>query len=160
MVNVSFTGPWQQCINTLNNITKNLHPMMDNYLEKNAEYLVKEIRGHIDSQDLSWEPLAPYTVAKKGSTQVYYEYGQLYDSFDYQFSGGSKKGNSVFVGAGDGSHTVSGKTFADILETNEYGDMNVPARPIIGPTYQISKNQLIKNLQDDLNDFFSNGGTF
>ncbi len=128
-------------------------------LRDNADFLVEEIRDHIDKNDLGWTPNAPYTIAKKGHDKVYVEHGDLRESFDYEFHRKNANRAFVFVGAGDGEEE-SGKTFAQVMEENEYGTFNVPARPLINPTYQIAKKELIANVKDAFQDFFDHGCTF
>lgn len=69
-----------------------------------------------------WADLAPATIERKGHDTILYETGELRESFDTEVEWGP---------VGDKKLTIYSED--EKLKYHEYGTVNMPRRPIIGP---------------------------
>lgn len=77
---VSKFGDWTRAGVVLQALSTKITPAFSVQLQKDGEFILEKLKGHIDSQDLSWTPLAESTIVlKNGDDTVYVETGYLKD---------------------------------------------------------------------------------
>lgn len=73
------TGDWNKLFAALDKL-QHVEEEVDDDANKQAEMLKTAIQNYIINQEGSWQPLAPYTVEKKGHDTILIETGKLVDS--------------------------------------------------------------------------------
>lgn len=147
---LTMTGDWFKAGIKLKNIAVRLHPAYEAVLMQDGNFVLEKMRGHIDSQDLSWTPLSKHTVELKGgSTTIYVETGQLRNGLVVRRIKSSVRGSTIYVGASPWKHHKSGVSMATLMMWMEYGTDKQPPRPLVEPTYEEVKD-LIKDHWEDL----------
>ena len=131
-------GDWNKAGVYLRNLAVNLKPSFEAQLYDDGEFVLKEIRQHIDKQDLAWTPLSQTTIELKGGDDtIYIETGTLYNGMSVRRIKSTVKGSTIFVGASPWKkHAPSGKKLSDLMIWLEYGTDKIPPRPLIRPTYE------------------------
>ena len=143
-------GDWNRAGLYLRNLAVNLKPSFEAQLYEDGEFILKEVRQHIDRQDLVWTPLSPYTIELKGGDDtIYIEPGTLYNGMSVRRIKSSVKGSTIFVGASPWKkHAPSGKKLSDLMIWLEYGTDKIPPRPLIRPTYEDVQDIIQKHWKD------------
>lgn len=161
MISVRKVGDWEKAGIYLKRIALNLEPFMKARVMEGGETFLKEIRGHMDRQDLGWTPLSEKTVELKGGDDtIYIESGFLYDGISVRKIKSSKGNISIFVGASPWkTHEPSGLRMSDLMIWLEYGTEKMPARPLIRPTWEEVEPLLKKLWGTELKDFIDRGGS-
>lgn len=131
-------GDWKKAGAILKNMSINLLPVAIARLNENGELMLKTLIGHIDNQDLPWQPLAESTIRlKNGDDTIYVETEWLKSNLSVRKIKSSVKGSTVFVGASPWKvHQPSGLKFSDLMIMLEYGTSTQPARPLLRPTWE------------------------
>lgn len=134
-------------------------PAMSAQLKDDGDIILEKIVGHIDSQDLNWTPLAEPTIAlKSGDETIYVETGFLKSNLKVRKVKAPKNGVTYFIGADAWTkHSPSGLKFSDLMIYLEYGTANIPARPLIRPTFEELEAILKKHWKDCLQDLMKGG---
>ena len=134
-------------------------PAMSAQLKDDGDIILEKIVGHIDSQDLNWTPLAESTIAlKSGDETIYVETGFLKSNLKVRKVKAPKNGVTYFIGADAWTkHSPSGLKFSDLMIYLEYGTANIPARPLIRPTFEELEAILKKHWKDCLQDLMKGG---
>lgn len=122
-----------------------LQSTMNYVAEKMGEYLAGKIAEKISRGDPDWAPNATATIAKKGSSKVYVDSGQLFDLItniekSVRVSGTFPPDNKVIrVGIFDHDKGL-------IAHWLEYGtdDGRIPERPLIRLVFDIEKDRLME----------------
>lgn len=154
------TGQWQTAGARIDFIGKKLTQCATNAMKEAGEDLVETMQGHIIKQDLDWTPLAPSTVAKKGSSIIYIDTGDLlHNGIKVRALRSNKKGSSFFVGANPWvKHRSSGLKMSDLLTYLEYGTGNIPPRPLVRPSYEEFKSDFPKKFAKYMEVELGKGG--
>lgn len=86
----------------------------------------------------TFEPLAPETIKRKGSSKALIDHGDLIRSVNVKEIGG---GIAYFVGVHKEARSADGKSLANIAEVHEFGTRNkrIPARPYLRPSFKVWK---------------------
>lgn len=153
-MSLTMTGDWNRAGLYLQNLAVKLKPAFEAQLWENGEMTLDKMRGHIDSQDLSWTPLAERTIALKGGdTTIYVETGALRDGLTVRRVKSSVTGSTIFVGASPWKSHEGGMKMSELMIWLEYGTDKLPPRPLVRPTIEevedIIKNNW-KNLFEEL----------
>ena len=73
-LSLKMTGDWNKAGIHLQNLAVKLKPAFQAQFDEDGEFVLEKMRGHIDSQDLSWTPLSERTIELKGGdTAIYVE---------------------------------------------------------------------------------------
>lgn len=129
-------GDWTKAGVILQALSTKLKLAFTVQLKEDGDFILEKIRGHIDSQDLSWTPLSEKTIRlKNGDTTIYVETGYLRDHIKVRKVKSSKNGVTFFIGANAWDKTPEGVKMSDLMIWLEYGTSDIPARPLIRPTY-------------------------
>lgn len=147
---LKMTGDWKKAGIYLKNLAVKLRPAFELLFYEDGEFILKEIRGHIDKQDLNWKPLAERTVELKGGDDtIYIETGELYNGLSVRRIKSTTKGTTLFIGASPWKkHKESGLKLNDLMIWLEYGTDKMVARPLIQPTYEEVQEILKKHWKD------------
>lgn len=136
-MSLTLTGDWNKAGIYLKNLAVRLRPAFEGQIYEDGEFVLDKMRGHIDSQDLSWTPLADRTVELKGGdTTIYVETGQLRDGLTVRRVKSSTKGSTIFVGASPWKRHDGGMKMSDLMIWLEYGTDKIPPRPLVQPTLE------------------------
>lgn len=149
-VNLTLTGDWNRAGVYLRNLAVKLKPAFEAQLWEDGNLVLDTMRGHIDSQDLSWTPLAERTVELKGGdTTIYVETGELRNGLTVRRVKSSTRGSTIFVGASPWKRHKGGMKMSELMIWLEYGTDKIPPRPLVQPTIE-EVEDLIKNNWKDL----------
>lgn len=129
-------------------------PAFQAQIEADGELILKTLRGHIDKQDLNWEPLSDRTIElKNGSEKIYVETGFLKENLKVRKVRSPKNGITYFIGADAWTtHKPSGLKFSDLMIYLEYGTSTIPPRPLIRPTMEELESTIKKHWNTVLKD--------
>lgn len=146
---VRLTGNWDGLNMTLRAINKRMTPHLRAKLYESGELVIDIIKSHMINQDLNWNPLSPETVRRKGSETIYIETGELFNSFEVRKLRSSKNSGSIFVGASPWkTHKESGLKYTDLMLYLEYGTEDIPARPLIAPSFEEAQKLIMEKWKD------------
>lgn len=146
---LKMTGDWNKAGLHLQNLAVRLKPAFEAQLMEDGDFVLKTMQGHIDSQDLSWTPLAERTIELKGGDDtIYVETGVLRNGLSVRRIKSSVKGSTIFVGASPWKRHEGGMKLSDLLIWLEYGTDKIPPRPLVQPT--------IKEVEKILKDHWKN----
>lgn len=149
-LNLELTGDWNRAGIYMRNLAVKLKPAFEAQIYEDGEFVLEIMRDHIDSQDLSWTPLAERTVELKGGdTTIYVETGQLRNGLTVRRIKSSVKGSTVFIGASPWKRHSSGMKMSDLMIWLEYGTDKIPPRPLVQPTFE-EVQDLLKDHWEDL----------
>jgi hypothetical protein len=152
------TGDWKKAGLMLQWLTASLSPICHARLYEDGELIVKRMVEHIDRQDLPWKPLSDVTIAIKGNSQVYVDTGWLKENLSVRRMKTSPLKSTVFVGASPWkTHKPSGKKFSELMIMLEYGTDEIPARPLIRPTWEEMKKEIESGWQKMFKDVLRKG---
>lgn len=134
-------------------------PAMTAQLKDDGDIILKRIVEHIDSQDLNWTPLEESTISlKSGDDTIYVETGFLKNNLKVRKVKSPKNGVTYFIGADAWTkHSPSGLKFSDLMIYLEYGTADIPARPLIRPTFEELEAILKRHWKDCLQDLMKGG---
>ena len=136
-VTLQLTGDWNRAGIYMRNLAVKLKPAFEAQLYEDGEFVLEKMRGHIDSQDLNWTPLADRTVELKGGdTTIYVETGQLRNGLVVRRIKSTAKGSTIFVGASPWKRHESGMKMSELMIWLEYGTDKIPPRPLVQPTIE------------------------
>lgn len=149
-LNLELTGDWNRAGIYMRNLAVKLKPAFEAQIYEDGEFVLEIMRDHIDSQDLSWTPLAERTVELKGGdTTIYVETGQLRNGLIVRRIKSSAKGSTVFVGASPWKRHEGGMKMSELMIWLEYGTDKLPPRPLVQPTFE-EVQDLLKDHWTDL----------
>lgn len=156
---VSKFGDWTRAGIVLQALSSNkIIPAFSVQLKDDGDLILEKIRGHIDAQDLNWTPLSEHTIAlKSGDETIYVETGFLKDNLKVRKVKAPKNGVTYFIGADAWTKHPSGLKFSDLMIYLEYGTANIPARPLIRPTFEELENTIKKHWENCLKDLIKGG---
>lgn len=150
-LSLKMTGDWNRAGVHLKNLAVKLRPAFQAQFDEDGEFVLETMRGHIDSQDLSWTPLADRTIELKGGdTTIYVETGELRNGLSVRRIKSTVQGSTIFVGASPWKHHKGGMKLSDLLIWLEYGTDKIPPRPLVQPTME----EVEKVLKDHWKDLF------
>ena len=142
---LTLTGDWNKAGICLKNLSVKLKPAFEAQLYEDGEFVLEKMRGHIDSQDLSWTPLSERTIELKGGdTTIYVETGSLRNGLVVRRIKSSVSGSTVFIGASPWKHHEGGMKMSELMIWLEYGTDKIPPRPLVQPTFEEVRD-IIKN---------------
>ena len=148
-VNLTLTGDWNRAGVYLRNLAVKLKPAFEAQLWEDGNLVLDTMRGHIDSQDLSWTPLAERTVELKGGdTTIYVETGELRNGLTVRRIKSSTKGSTIFVGASPWKRHKGGMKMSELMIWLEYGTDKLPPRPLVEPTIEEVKDIIQNNWKE------------
>jgi len=153
---VSRFGDWEKAKQVLGtNLGARLAHALRQATVKNAMLLVREMKKGIRAQapgDQPFEPLAPSTIKKKGSSKALIDTGFLLASITQLILG-----DRAFVGLLRGTRNRTGEEIVNIGAIMEYGAtinhpngavIVIPARPFVHPTMEKYRDQIIENYRE------------
>ncbi len=124
--------------------------------KKNAMIARDQIKRNIRDQVFDWEPLQAATIARKGSSKILIDKGDLLNSITFKLV----NSYSAFVGVlRSATRRKTGSPLVNIARVHEFGFMGyvtnsktgatyflrIPARSYIRPTIEEIKDQLYEN---------------
>lgn len=149
-LHLDMVGDWNKVGLHLKNLGVKLRPAFEAKFYDDGEFVLEKMRGHIDSQDLSWTPLSPKTIELKGGdTTVYVDTGQLRNGLCVRRIKSSINGSTIFVGASLEKSHEGGMKLSDLMVWLEYGTDKMPPRPLIQPTVE-EVTDILKDHWEDL----------
>lgn len=149
-LSLQLSGDWNRAGIYMRNLAVRLKPAFEAQLYEDGEFVLEIMKDHIDSQDLSWTPLAERTVELKGGdTTIYVETGQLKNGLVVRRIKSSSKGSTIFVGASPWKRHEGGMKMSELMIWLEYGTDKLPPRPLVQPTFEEVKD-LLKDHWEDL----------
>ena len=132
---LTMTGDWNKAGLFLQNLAVKLKPAFEAQLWEDGQFVLEKMRGHIDSQDLSWTPLSQRTVTLKGGdSTIYVQTGQLRDGLTVRRIKSSVSGSTLFIGASPWKTHEGGMKMSQLMIWLEYGTDKIPPRPLVEPT--------------------------
>lgn len=156
MLTMSKYGDWTKAGIVLKSLQGKLKPFCEARLNENGELILKTLQGHLDKQDLDWTPLSENTIRLKGGdTTVLVESGFLRDNIEVRKVKAPSGEYTLFIGASAWKKHSSGVKFSDLMIWMEYGTINIPARPLIRPTWDEVEDLIKNNWKDLLSDFIA-----
>lgn len=151
--NLKMTGDWNKAGIFMKTLAVRLRPAFELQLYKDGEFVLDKIKGHIESQDLNWTPLAERTIELKGGDDtIYIETGQLFNGLTVRRIKSTVKGSTIYVGASPWKKHEGGMSMSDLMVWLEYGTDKIPPRPVIQPTYEEVKDILKSHWEDLLKE--------
>lgn len=136
-MSLNLTGDWNKAGVYMKSLAVKLKPAFEAQLWEDGQLVLEKMRGHIDSQDLSWTPLSERTIELKGGDDtIYVETGQLRNGLTVRRIKSSAKGSTIFVGASPWKRHNGGMKMSDLLIWLEYGTDKIPPRPLVQPTIE------------------------
>lgn len=152
-------GDWTKAGIVLQTLSSNrIVPAMSAQIKDDGDLVLERIVGHIDSQDLNWTPLSEQTIElKNGDETIYVETGFLKNNLKVRKVKAPKNGVTYFIGADAWTKHPSGLKFSDLMIYLEYGTANIPARPLIRPTFEELENTLKQHWKQCLQDLIKGG---
>lgn len=146
---LEMTGDWNRAGLYLRNLAVKLKPAFEAQLWEDGQFVLKTLQGHIDSQDLSWTPLAERTVELKGGdTTIYVETGELRNGLTVRRVKSGVKGSTLFIGASPWKRHSGGMKMSELMIWLEYGTDKIPPRPLVKPTIEEVEDILKNNWRD------------
>ena len=134
---LEMTGDWNRAGLYMRNLAVKLKPAFEAQLWEDGQMVLEKMRGHIDSQDLSWTPLAERTVELKGGDDtIYVETGALKNGLTVRRVKSSARGSTIFIGASPWKRHEGGMKMSDLMIWLEYGTDKIPPRPLVRPTIE------------------------
>ena len=153
-MSLKMTGDWKKAGIVLKHLSVKLYPAFELQLQKDGQFILETMKGHIDSQDLNWTPLAERTIALKGGDDtIYIDSGALRDGLVVRRVKSTVKGSTFFIGGSPwkrhtNSHTGESVPMDSLMIWLEYGTDKVPPRPLIQPTYDEVMDTITKNWEN------------
>ena len=121
-LSLKMTGDWNRAGVYMRNLAVKLRPAFEGKLYEDGELVLDKMKGHIDSQDLNWTPLAQRTIELKGGdTTIYVETGELKNGLVVRRIKSSVKGSTIFIGASPWKKHSGGIKMSDLMIWLEYG---------------------------------------
>lgn len=155
---VSKFGDWTRAGVILQALSNKITPAFSAKIKDDGELILEKMVGHIESQDLNWKPLSEHTIAlKNGDETIYVETGFLKDNLKVRKVKSPKNGITYFIGADAWTTHPSGVKFSDLMIYLEYGTANMPARPLIRPTFDELQDTIKKHWENCLKDLLRGG---
>ena len=134
---LEMTGDWNRAGLYMRNLAVKLKPAFEAQLWEDGQMVLEKMRGHIDSQDLSWTPLAERTVELKGGDDtIYVETGALKNGLTVRRIKSSARGSTIFIGASPWKRHEGGMKMSGLMIWLEYGTDKIPPRPLVRPTIE------------------------
>ena len=152
-------GDWTKAGVVLQSLSSNkIVPAFSAQIKEDGNLVLEHIISHIDSQDLNWTPLSECTIElKNGDETIYVETGFLKSNLKVRKVKAPKNGVTYFIGADAWTKHPSGLKFSDLMIYLEYGTANIPARPLIRPTYDELEDLLKSHWKQCLQDLMKGG---
>lgn len=148
-MSLTLTGDWNRAGVYLKNLAVKLKPAFETQLYEDGEFVLQKMKDHIDSQDLSWTPLAERTIELKGGDDtIYVETGALRDGLVVRRIKSTAKGSTIFVGASPWKTHPSGMKMSELMIWLEMGTDKIPPRPLVQPTIEEVEDILKSNWED------------
>ena len=134
---LEMTGDWNRAGLYMRNLAVKLKPAFEAQLWEDGQMVLEKMRGHIDSQDLSWTPLAERTIELKGGDDtIYVETGALKNGLTVRRIKSSARGSTIFIGASPWKRHEGGMKMSNLMIWLEYGTDKIPPRPLVRPTIE------------------------
>ena len=134
---LEMTGDWNRAGLYMRNLAVKLKPAFEAQLWEDGQMVLEKMREHIDSQDLSWTPLAERTIELKGGDDtIYVETGALKNGLTVRRIKSSARGSTIFIGASPWKRHEGGMKMSDLMIWLEYGTDKIPPRPLVRPTIE------------------------
>lgn len=152
-LSLTLTGDWNRAGVHMRNLAVKLKPAFEAQFYEDGQFVLEKMQGHIDSQDLSWTPLAERTIELKGGdTTIYVETGQLRNGLTVRRIKSSTKGSTIFVGASPWKRHEGGMKMSELMLWLEVGTDKIPPRPLVQPTIEEVEDILKNNWEELLKD--------
>lgn len=136
-LSLTLRGDWNRAGLYLKNLAVKLQPAFEAQLWEDGQFVLEKMRGHIDSQDLSWTPLSQRTIELKGGdSTIYVETGALRNGLTVRRIKSTAKGSTIFIGASPWKRHEGGMKMSDLMIWLEYGTDKIPPRPLVQPTIE------------------------
>lgn len=148
-MSLTLTGDWNRAGVYMRNLAVKLKPAFEAQLWEDGQFVLEKMKGHIESQDLEWTPLAERTIELKGGdTTIYVETGALKNGLTVRRIKSSARGSTIFIGASPWKRHEGGMKMSELMIWLEYGTDKIPPRPLVEPTIEEVEDILKKNWKD------------
>lgn len=146
---VTMYGDWERLEKALVTIDKHLVPMAHAKMYLDGEIVLQKLRGHIEAQDLGW---APKRIIKR-TPDLWVDTGELSSGMRTLRIALNAHSYAVFIGFLDSRSHYSGYTQAELAVLLEYGVDKAPARPLIRPTWDELRGDILSTWKSFIVDF-------
>lgn len=147
----TLTGDWDRLKRVLNEAAPNIKRESRRTIGKQLKLIEAKVLGHVDHQDLDWDPLSESYAARKEkvglSPDTLRATNQMYSNIT-TVQEGSYQGA---VGVKRGVKTKDGDEVTDIALIHEQPEDDgtvIPARKLWKPTYEEMKDEITAALKD------------
>lgn len=159
MAKSKLLGDWSKAGIVLRKLPASISPMAHARLYAQGEKIAKRMVEHIELQDLRWQPLSRVTIERKGDSTIYVETGWLKENLSVRRIASKPLRSTIFIGASPWkTHKPSGLKFSDLMIMLEYGTDDIPARPLIRPTWEEVRKEIEKDWKKFMKDLVKTGG--
>lgn len=140
-IGASKFGQWTQAGIVLQGMYRAAYGSMAYELRQQADLLLERMLEHLERQDLNWPALSPETIKRKvdNKDKILIETGELKSKLKVRKIATKTDRFTVFVGADAWERHRNGLKMSDLMIYLEYGTDNMPARPLMGPTWEEMK---------------------
>lgn len=142
-----FFGDWEEAIKRLNGMAALMDQNLSIATETNAVHMREATKQTIMDQPSEWAPLQPATIARKGSSKMLIDKGDLKDSINYQMV----TQHEAFVGVPRNAvQRDSDEPLVNIAAVHEFGSpkQHIPKRSFIYRTFHEIYEKLVKRYRD------------
>lgn len=136
-------GQWDEALKILHGMNALTEINMRIATKYNGMYLRDKIKRTIRDQRSEWPKLKPATIARKGSSKILIDKGDLLNAINYQIVDSF----TFFVGVPKSAPDKDGEPIVQIAIIMEFGtlDGKIPARSYVGVTIEICRPDLMEN---------------
>lgn len=129
MIEFNLIGQWAGVADALDMLPAEIQSSAVWGQRKVAERLIRIVKGHINDQDLGWEPLDPKT--NSGDPRILVDYEDYYSAIKAW-----KDLGTYYAGVPRTAKNRRGISIAFYAQLHEYGTSRMPARPLWEPSFQ------------------------
>lgn len=152
------TGTWDRYAKRLQNLSEKSGDEVKKVLAKEAVRLASDIKRNIRSSGrfagAPFAPIAPSTIARKGSSKPLIDTGSMMNAVKAE-----KVNDYTYMVGIPGSASNKGETIAEYAKLHEYGGIGeggnlIVARPFIRPTVEKTKKDRLEGFRKALKKLF------
>lgn len=142
-------GQWDEAFRILKGMNARVERNMQAATNRNGILLRDQIKRTIRDQRPEWPDLADATIARKGSSKMLINFGDMLNSVNYQIV----DSKTFFIGVPKSSVNRDGDKLVDIAAVHEYGaeftlpnggTVVIPQRAFIAPTLEAFKDDIME----------------
>lgn len=147
------TGDWGRMNRVIKSLARNISGANQKTLKQVSLKMERIAVKHMQKQDLGWQPLKQKTLAQKAKAG--HSNKILIATTDYfQAITAFTKGNVAFAGVTKNAKNRQGSALVSVAAVHEFGNANIPARPLWRPTWNetlqwIRKSKIVSRNASD-----------